>query len=225
MARNTKLDDTERQVLSALREQKGKRPRGAPSLEEIAEVKDVVASMKMTRAELEEAQKRRGIRLNELIDREEALKQVSHNADMVAYMKRKGYTRVKVVTNMIKFVRSYVETGTFSHASDVSGVGPAERQVYQRYCAAFQRALDEAYELVTEDLEFTAHKRAMEKSDTLLKFLLQARNPAKYRNTSDVNLNAGQGVGVAFTISESMMSPEERVRAQAIAKGDMEMIN
>ena len=216
MSKNS-MDDFEKSVLSAMRKDAGK-TKGRPSAEEIAEVKSLVNGIRLTSTQLEDAQKRRVQRIQNVLDRGKVLQRIVNSREIFDYLHRKNLSRVEAVKRMVLYVRAYVEAGTHSQASDLSGIPSSERQFYQKHVPEFAAALDEAFEMVTEDLEYMAHRRALEKSDTLLTFLLRARKPHVYRDRSDMTINAGMGTGVTFVINEDSMSPEEIERAKEMAQ-------
>ena len=64
----------------------------------------------------------------------------------------------------------------------------------------FRRLTDEAVETGTDKLEEVTYKRAAESSDTLAIFLLKARRPGMYRETTRHELTGADGEALTITI-------------------------
>lgn len=218
------LDDLERNILSTKRAEKGK-SRGRYSAEEIAEAKELAMTVRVTQADLEIAKAQRKERVANLLDRSSALHEVSQSRELKDYMKRHNLTRVDVVRRMILFLKALADHGTFNHASDYSGVSLTERNYYQKHCRLFREACEEAAECFTQDIEYMGYRLAITGNPTMITFFLKARRPAVYRDRVDMDAKlASTGTGVTFVVNQDVMSPEECVRAKAIAKGE-EILN
>jgi hypothetical protein len=117
------------------------------------------------------------------------------------------------------FLKVFGEQGIISRAADQVGIDRNTVYYWQEHDAGFAAAFRQAEARATELLEAEAHRRAVqgverlkfdrglplvnpdtgepyrerEYSDTLLIFLLKARNPAKYRDNSRVELTGKDG--------------------------------
>lgn len=87
-----------------------------------------------------------------------------------------------------KALVAFRETSTVASACASAGIS---RQTWYEWVAtdpAFQEAVTEATEFVTDELEREAIKRAKEGSDTLVIFLLKSRRRAQYGDRMQVTL-------------------------------------
>ena len=84
---------------------------------------------------------------------------------------------------MIPFLAELNQTGNVRLACEAAGIsrGYVQRAKlrYKRFAAAWSEAIDNSLDL----LEAAATERALESSDTLLKFLLTSRRPEVYGET------------------------------------------
>lgn len=75
------------------------------------------------------------------------------------------------------FFEGYVETGTISGGCRAAGISRFTYQEWRRSDPEFLALMNEAEEIVSDDLEETAAERAKDKSDLLMMFLLKKRRP------------------------------------------------
>ena len=82
-------------------------------------------------------------------------------------------------------IEGYMITGTYAGAATKAGVHYKTIPLNMKKDKHFQEDMEAALEFNTEILEQVAAKRAMEKSDLLMMFLLKARKPNVYREIVD----------------------------------------
>lgn len=88
---------------------------------------------------------------------------------------------------MAAFLEAFAEYGTVSHACRASGVSRATVYRHREDHPEFAEQWAAVEESVSDDLEPEAVTRAKDGSDLLLIFLLKARRPHRYRESSTVN--------------------------------------
>lgn len=79
------------------------------------------------------------------------------------------------------FLEHFAQMGNISKACDAAGISRRVVYSWQEKDEQFAAAFQESNIIATETLEAEAWRRAKDSSDTLLIFLLKARNPARYR--------------------------------------------
>lgn len=80
-----------------------------------------------------------------------------------------------------QFLSAYAKHGVVTRACLAAHVSRAVLYLALREEPAFAAAYEEAFEASTDELEVEAIRRAKEKSDTVMSFLLKARRPLVYR--------------------------------------------
>ena len=80
------------------------------------------------------------------------------------------------------FIREFPNFGTITATCNAIGLDRGTVLSWRRRDPVFEAKFVEADSYVTEALEKTAMARALRDSDTLLIFLLKARNPDKYKD-------------------------------------------
>lgn len=115
------------------------------------------------------------------------------------------------------FLLALAKEGCVVHACKKAKVG--RRTVYDLREAdeSFRGEWDEAIEESVAELERTARKRAMRKSDKLLMFLLQAHRPNKYRNRLELS------GGAKMEIVEEIVDAPESTSISEAAPGPGEL--
>lgn len=88
-----------------------------------------------------------------------------------------------------QFLAALRSNGTVFSACKAAGIGRATAYEWRTDDEAFRAAWDEALDDATDLLEDVAIRRAADGSDTLLIFLLKARRPEQYRDTTNANVN------------------------------------
>ena len=107
------------------------------------------------------------------------------------------------------FLMGYVKYGVIGKAAQLAGVKRSKIDVWRRNIPKFDKIFGEMEEEYTDILEQEANRRALEKSDSLLQFMLRARRPEKFNPTQMIKADIGDG-GVRIVFSESELSPEEK---------------
>ena len=90
-----------------------------------------------------------------------------------------------------KFLDALEKGYSFSRAAREAGETTSFFRSWIRDDPDFSKDHDEAYEAGTDCLEDRARDRAMRDSDSLMKTLLQARRPDKYRVNTSVEHSGG----------------------------------
>ena len=113
-----------------------------------------------------------------------------------------------------KFLSLIADGATIKAACEGANIG--RTKVYERRDndETFRIALEEAIEASTEDLEEVARKRAKQKSDPLMMFLLRARRPDVYRE----NVNHSGSVRVRLAVAAAELSDDELAEIAAKAQ-------
>lgn len=145
-----------------------------------------------------------------LLNREEAMYEIQRSEYFQDYIKRRKITASFVVKQMILFAAAYVEFGVVSKAEMWVGLSHDDRLNWQKECKSFAEAVNKAKEEFLDDLEAIGLKRAKDKSDSLLKFFLQAYRPAKFRTQLNVDAQLSAQNGVKLVFADGMLSPEEQ---------------
>jgi hypothetical protein len=90
-------------------------------------------------------------------------------------------TRAQTAQHKGAFLEHFARMGNISKACEAAGISRRVVYDWQEKDEQFSAAFQESNIIATETLEAEAWRRATESSDTLLIFLLKARNPARYR--------------------------------------------
>lgn len=114
-----------------------------------------------------------------------------------------------VEARMKVFLKAYMKYGVIGRACQLTGITRNTVKVWRERFEEFKEAFDTIEEEYTDTLELEANRRALEKSDSLLQFLLRARRPEKFNPTQNVQATLGDG-GIKIVFSEAELSPEER---------------
>jgi transposase-like protein len=88
------------------------------------------------------------------------------------------------------FIRTLREEGVIKEAARAAGISRTTAYRWRKKWREFEREWDEALADALDDLKLEARKRAIEKSDPLLMFLLRAHEPETYDRKSGVTVNA-----------------------------------
>jgi len=112
---------------------------------------------------------------------------------MIPFRKRQDLTKItpKKKDWPIKFLEALAEYGVVSYAADAANISRTHAYHVRKKNVAFRKAWDEALEKSVEKLEQEAHRRALNKSDTLLIFLLKSRKPEVYRERQETIVSGG----------------------------------
>jgi hypothetical protein len=104
------------------------------------------------------------------------------------------------------FFKAYAVLGTVRYAAQVVGVNPTVMTKLIKTTPQFKRRFEQAHEEFCQYLEQAAVVRAMQKSDSLLQFLLKANNPHKFserlRLEAEANKSAQTPVSINFGYSD-----------------------
>jgi|ETNmetMinimDraft_4_1059912.scaffolds.fasta_scaffold09265_1 hypothetical protein len=94
-----------------------------------------------------------------------------------------------------KFLKALADTGLVNSACEIAGIDKKTAYNWRNSDEDFAAAWAEAIDKSTSLLEDEATRRAMDKSDNLLMFMLKSRDP-KYRDrsTQDVNIKGKMDV-------------------------------
>ena len=117
-----------------------------------------------------------------------------HQADVRAQRKR-------------RFLDAYREIGFVKHAAATAGISRKTCYAWRDEDPAFREEFDAIDAGWTDELERIATKRAKDGSDDLMKFLLAARNPSRFRGAAKVELTGRDG-GPVRTQSEVAVTAE-----------------
>lgn len=126
------------------------------------------------------------------------------------------------------YLEAFVRTGTRTGAARVVGLGGTSRRMVDQWEAEdpeFAAALADAVEMVTDDLEEEAVRRAKEGSDALLTFLLKSRRSEQFRDRSEVNVNvtaAGARSKLEARMSEILSRREQAGKILQAARVERE---
>jgi len=118
-----------------------------------------------------------------------------------------------------RFLEAYRASGNVRLSASAAGIDRdttyKRRQRDPRFAADWAAAEEDA----TEMLEAEARRRAMAVSDTLLIFLLKARKPAMYRESSRLELTGPRGGPVAVSAhpTDALTPTEQAERLRGIA--------
>jgi len=88
---------------------------------------------------------------------------------------------IRTPKNRQKFLKHLSSGASVGASARAAGFGRRTAFEWKADDPDFAAAWEEAYEDATENLEDAARTRALEKSDSLLMFLLKARRPEIYR--------------------------------------------
>lgn len=118
--------------------------------------------------------------------------------------------RVKTPRNWKStWLLAYENKGTVRAACKIARVSKSRVYEVRRTDEAFAEAWEAAEQRTTELLEETAYERALNGSDRLAEFLLKARRPQKYRETT-----SGKGEVAAEEIEQSVNETIDRQAAE-----------
>ena len=107
-----------------------------------------------------------------------------------------------------RFLEVFRATGNVRLAADAAGVDRSTPYVRAARDPKFAAAFDRAREDATDVLEAEARRRALAGSDGLLKFLLRAHRPERYRESLDLRVEVHQE---AERIAAKLGRPVEEV--------------
>lgn len=117
---------------------------------------------------------------------------------------------LKDVENRMKvFLLGYIRYGVIGTACNLAGVKRRHFNDWRKYVPKFKEIFDEMEEQYTDILEQEANRRALEKSDSLLQFMLRARRPEKFNPTQMIKADLGDS-GVRIVFSDSELSESEK---------------
>lgn len=118
------------------------------------------------------------------------------------------------------FLVAYLKYGVISKACEVAGISRKTYKVWLEHYPQFEERFREIELEYTEKLEMEANKRALEKSDRLLEFLLKARNPEKFNPAYKVNATVEtSGIKLVFT-NDELSEEEKKILLQQDELGD-----
>lgn len=92
-------------------------------------------------------------------------------------------------TKKREFCEAFVECCDVVEAAKKCGVHRNSHYYWLKVDPEYQEAFDLADQMATQTLEAVAFKRACDQSDTLVIFLLKARNRAKYGDRQTINFD------------------------------------
>lgn len=115
----------------------------------------------------------------------------------------------KIEKQMQAFLLAYLKYGVQGKAAAQAGTRARVIGTWCQNVPKFEELYREIEEDFTDNLEVEANSRALEKSDTLLQFLLKARRPEKFNPTQNIKATIG-GEGIKLVFSDSELSPEEK---------------
>lgn len=119
------------------------------------------------------------------------------------------YVLEELEAKMKLFLISYLKYGVISRACGTAGIKRKVYETWRKRIKKFDEVFREIDEEFTDKLEEEANRRALEKSDSLLQFLLRARRPEKFNPTVNVDASVG-GEGIKLIFTNDELSPEEK---------------
>ena len=126
-----------------------------------------------------------------------------------------------------EFLEVYRRIGVISRTAKEICVSVSAVRGWLKKDEKFKKQFEKAYEEVTDTLEAEAIRRAMEKSDSLLMFLLRTRKPEKFSEKLVVdgkldNPSASAVAPVQIIFSQDEIGPADREAGSEAAK---ELVN
>lgn len=119
--------------------------------------------------------------------------------------------RTKLTPKRVSAIVSTLADGlSISSACEAAGIA---RPTYYEWLAEepdFAAKVEAAIETGTDRLEEIARRRAADSSDTLLIFLLKARRPGVYRETTRHELTGADGAALTVTVGMRPDGPPEQ---------------
>lgn len=110
------------------------------------------------------------------------------------------------------FLESLSETGNVSEACRLAEIPRHQAYRERKRSETFAAAWQEALEIAVDHLEDEARARAVQRSDTLLMFLLKAHRPEKYRDRAESPPAESES---SFELSPAQLADPEVARAAA----------
>lgn len=123
------------------------------------------------------------------------------------------YKPDELEAKMKLFLMGYLKYGVISRACALAGIKRQTFLVWKKNVDKFREVFEIIDQEYTDKLEEEANRRAMEKSDTLLQFLLRARRPEKFNPTYNVRADI-ETSGVKLVFSDAELSPEEKKKLE-----------
>lgn len=114
------------------------------------------------------------------------------------------------------FLQALRDSANIRASADIAGVARSTVYEHQQNDSEFADAMANAIEDAVDSLELRARDRAMEQSDVLMKFLLQAHRPNKYAQHLKLG-GDGSAIGLEHKLSLGDMMRKLRRREEAAA--------
>ena len=115
----------------------------------------------------------------------------------------------KIEQQMKTFLVYYLQFGVEGKAAAKAGNRSRVLGTWCQNVPQFAELYGEIEEDFTDALEIEANTRALDKSDSLLQFLLKARRPEKFNPTQNIKATIGSE-GIKLVFSDSELSEEEK---------------
>ncbi len=116
----------------------------------------------------------------------------------------------EVEKRMKIFLLAYLKYGVKTKARNKAGMSHPQLALWLEMCPGFKEKFDEIHEEFVDEMEYEANRRAMEKSDSLLQFLLRANRPEKFNPTYNVRANIESEGGIKLMFREDELNEEEK---------------
>ena len=113
-------------------------------------------------------------------------------------------------TRQKRFLAAYRECGVIRRAAQVAGINHKNHYAWMKN-PEYAKSFKEADEDAVDALEYIARQRALEKSDTLLIFLLRAKCPEKYGRASTVYID--KRVEHSGTVGLQQVAPDHEAES------------
>lgn len=104
------------------------------------------------------------------------------------------------MTRARAFLEALAQEPNVARACREAGISRKTAYKWRKDDASFREAWDEVLEASVDDLEAKAFSRALEGSDYLMRILLSAHRPERYRETSRHEVSGPDGGPVEFTL-------------------------
>jgi hypothetical protein len=132
-----------------------------------------------------------------------------------------NYTVSELEIKTKLFLKAYAKYGVIGKAAEIAGINRGTVKTWRNNIKVFDEAFKEIEETYTDTLELEANRRALEKSDSLLQFLLRARRPDKFNPTQKIDANV-ETTGIKLVFTEAELNPEEKKILEEKSNGEDE---
>lgn len=122
----------------------------------------------------------------------------------------------KVKEDMTAVLRCYVNLGVIGRAFDDAGVPRKYHLQWMSEYPEYKERFEECRDRFVDGLEVTAIDRAKEKSDALLRMMLEAHRSEVYGSKTEITHKGTQGQ-IQLVFAEGMLTDEEK----KILKGEV----